>query len=367
MAAVTYGVNDAETNKLLSKALYHAIIPETFFHKRGMIGKEGALLYLKDDLNKEAGDRVRDVLVDVVDSPGKGGTEVLEGDEDAYETYTDDLLVDELRNAIKVPAQGTIEQQRVLFDCREAGFETLKKWFTKRLNVAMFNQICANQIVGLSTKYSGSNAVPAPDADHVIRPNGLTTDQAVQADPTAKFSLRMIDIAVERAETFQDEFGKQLFEPMMIEGEELYLLFLHTHQATQLRLDATAAGEWVDIHQAALQGGQISGNPIFTGALGIYNQTLIFKSPLVPQGAHSSTFAAQTNVRRAAFCGAHAGCIAFGQGYGEDTFRWNEKDEDYGKKLGVAATTVWGLKRTIFNSSNLAVIHIPTYAAANTA
>jgi hypothetical protein len=62
-----------------------------------------------------------------------------------------------------------------------------------------------------------------------------------------------------------------------------------------------------------------------------------------------------------------AGCIAFGAGYGEDTFRWNEDDKDFGKKLGIAATTVWGMKRTQFNSSDLATIILPTHAVANTA
>jgi N4-gp56 family major capsid protein len=365
MASVTYGVNDAETNKILSKALYHAIIPESFFHKRGMVGGEGSLITLKDDLAKEGGDRVRNVLVDIVDGPGKGGSEVLEGDEEAYDTFTDDLLIDELRNAVKIPARGTIEQQRVLFDCRKAGFETRKKWFTKRLNEAMFNQICANQVTGLATKRSGSNAVPVPDGDHIIRPNGAATDQAITSAET--FTLRMIDVAVERSQVFQDEFGKQLFEPLNVEGEELFVLFLHTYQARQLREDATTAGNWYDIQARALQGGQISQNPIFTGALGIYNRTLIYETPYVPVGNDSSSFAAITTVRRAAFCGAGAACLAFGQGYGEDTFRWNEKDDDYGKKLGVSATTVWGVKRTIFNSSNLAVIQMPTYATAGVA
>jgi hypothetical protein len=49
-----------------------------------------------------------------------------------------------------------------------------------------------------------------------------------------------------------------------------------------------------------MTGGEITGNPIFTGALGMYNNTIIRESEQIARGV-SNAGVAQTNVRRAVF------------------------------------------------------------------
>lgn len=156
--------------------------------------------------------------------------------------------------------------------------------------------------------------------------------------------------------------------PIRVDGKDCYVCFLHPYQVTDLRQDAATAGAWFDIQKASMQGGKISDNPIFTGALGMYNGVILHEANRVTQGVHSSTGAAISTVRRALFCGAQAGAMAYGQngaGQGAARFSWVEETFDYGNQLGVSAGSIFGIKKTRFDAKDFASITISTYAAAH--
>lgn len=99
--------------------------------------------------------------------------------------------------------------------------------------------------------------------------------------------------------------------------------------------------------------------------LGMYNRTIILEDSRIPQGVNSSTGVADTTVRRAVFCGAQAGVMAFGRDYGSpDKFKWTEQLFDYDNQLGVAAGLVAGMKKTRFNSADFGSVVVSTYAVA---
>jgi N4-gp56 family major capsid protein len=136
----------------------------------------------------------------------------------------------------------------------------------------------------------------------------------------------------------------------------------HTNdQVTDLRIQSAAAGSWYDIQKAAITGGQVTGNPIFTGALGMYNNVILHTAFRVP-----AVVATQTTVYRSIFCGAQAAAIAYGRDQGAERFSWVEELFDYGNQLGVSAGTIWGLKKLQFNSQDFGTIVASTYAAART-
>jgi len=124
----------------------------------------------------------------------------------------------------------------------------------------------------------------------------------------------------------------------------------------------------MDIQKAAMMGGQISGNPIYTGALGEYNGVILRSSQDIPLGCNSSTpTTAVSNVRRAVLLGSQAAVIAYGQNnYGPSKYRWNEELLDHKRKLEVSAWSIWGLKKSVFASADFGTVVISTYAAAST-
>ncbi|WP_299346877.1 DUF4043 family protein, partial [uncultured Maritalea sp.] len=130
-----------------------------------------------------------------------------------------------------------------------------------------------------------------------------------------------------------------------------------------LRADATTAGNWFDLQRASIEGGKIKDNGILSGALGVYNRTLLVESTRLPLAINSSTGAAISNTRRAVFCGAQALSCAYGKDSGPTKFVWTEKLFDYDNELGVSVSCIHGMKKSIFNSEDFATITIPTYAA----
>ena len=208
------------------------------------------------------------------------------------------------------------------------------------------------------TRYTGLNAVTAPSAGRKIFATG-TDDQSVNASSSSVMTLSMIDKAVEAAKV-----ATPLIRPININGGKHYVMFLHPYQVTDLRT-STSTGQWLDIQKAAMSGGKVGENPIFTGALGMYNGVILHESTRVTQGVHSSTGAAQTSTRRAVLCGAQSAVMGFGQGHSFREFDWYEELFDYGNQLGVKAGCIGGLKKSIYNSVDFGTITVSTYAVAH--
>ena len=147
-----------------------------------------------------------------------------------------------------------------------------------------------------------------------------------------------------------------------MDGNEYFVCFLHPYQVTDLRTDTTS-GNWFDVQSKAMQGGRVSDNPIFTGALGVYNGVILHEANRVP--LTSTTTSSNSNTRRALLCGAQAGVVGFGRENGMNRMTWQEELFDYGNQLGVSAGAIFGVKKTRFNNKDFGTIVVPTYAAAS--
>lgn len=167
-----------------------------------------------------------------------------------------------------------------------------------------------------------------------------------------------IDRCVAQAKTLSP-----LIRPIKIEGEDHYAMFLHPYQVFQLRKQGSTSGQYIDIQKAAMTGGLIKDNPILTGALGIYNNTVLYESARIPTTVTAnSSNADQTAFRRAVFCGAQAAVMAVGQGGSDMPMEWNEELFDYGNQLGVEVGMIAGLLKTTFNSADFGTLVVSSAA-----
>lgn len=350
MANTGYSVNNALTNKLWAKKLNVEVLKDAYISK--FIGKGAdSLIQYREDTNKDKGDRIRHGLRMQLTGDGVLEDNTLEGQEEQLITYSDDLIINQLRHAVR--SEGRMSEQRVLFDLRTETKSGLKDWWTDRLDTCFFNQACG-YTVQTDLRYTGMNSVTAPDSNHIMRGGNNTADGSITS--TMTFNLSFIDYCVERAKTLTPAI-----RPVKTEMGDYYVMFIHPYQATDLRT-STSTGQWMDIQKAAMAGGKIKDNPIFTGALGVYNNTILHENSRVTQGV-SSAGAAVSTVRRAVFCGAQAAVIAFGGEDGPDTMSWTEETFDYGNQLGVAVGAIFGVKKSVYNSTDFATIVCSTYAA----
>jgi N4-gp56 family major capsid protein len=354
MATTEFGVNDALAVKLYSKKLFQEALKQTWL-KKFMGSDSDSIIQIKGETGKGAGDQVTFGLRMQLSGAGIQGDGTLEGNEEALTTYSDALIINQLRHAVR--SAGKMSEQRVPFSVREESRKGLQDWWANRIDTWGFNQLCG-YTVQTDTKYTGNMAVTAPDANHQVFSVG-SADETVQADSTKVFTLAMIDKCVEKAKT-----GTVPIRPIMIGGEEKFAMFLHPYQVYDMRTSSTT-GQWLDIQKAAMAGSKASNSPIYTGALGEYNGVVLHESTRVTLGVHSSTGASQSAVRRAVFCGAQAGVIGYGKDSAGGEMTWVEELFDYGNQLGVSAGMIAGLKKTRFNSADFGTIVASTYAAAH--
>lgn len=346
-----YGLNHPLAIKKWAPSLMREALKKT--HALQFMGKgKDSLCTIKTDLTtSDGGDRIRVGIRSQLSGRGIVGDNTLEGNEEALETFYQDVFINQLRHAGR--SAGKMSEQRIPFSVRDEIRDGLADWYGDRIDTAFFAQLC-----GLTTQvdeaYNGFQTPVAPDADHITYfDSGSTTEGSISASTVAQFNLNAIDSAVEKA-----KLAKNSLRPFNIGGKKKYAMFIHTYQVTSLRKN-TATGLWADIQKAAIQGGDGKENPLYSGALGEYNNVVLHESTRIPVSPNNAS------VRRAVLCGAQAACIAFGRGYGKDVFTWVEELFDYKNKLGVGVGAQWGLVKTRFNGSDFGTVVVPTYAVAS--
>lgn len=348
MSTTEYPVNHPAAVKLWSEKLARESLKKTWL-ARFMGKSDSSVIQIKNETSKGAGDKITHSLRVQLTGDGVEGDATLEGNEEALVTYTDNFVINQLRHAVR--SAGKMSEQRVPWKFRADAMEGLSDWWANRIDTALFNQLCGNTAV-TDTKYTGHNATVAPSSNNLIVAS-QTAEGSLGASNV--MTLTLIDYAVEKANTLSP-----MIRPIKINGEDKYVMFLHDYQVTDLRT-STSTGQWLDIQKAAMQGGQVSNNPIYTGALGEYNGVILHKANRIPVAPTNS------NARRALFCGAQAGVVGFGQGFesGEEGQKWYEELFDYGNQLGVSAAKIWGAKKSQFNSQDFGTIVVSTYAVAH--
>lgn len=366
MAITSYGVNDALTVKRWARGLNVEV--RKGLEIAPLIGSgPNSIIQEKTEL-KQPGDKITYGLRMQLTGDGVTEGQQLEGNEESLTTYSDSVVINELDHAVRVKGDLTIDAQRVLFNARSEARSGLTDWYADRLSLAFFIQASGytassityrGRTVTLSSVYQGNNAVTAPSSSRKLFATG-STDQAVQADATATFDLTLIDKAIEAATTANPKI-----RPVRVNGGMYYVMYLHPYQVYDLRTN-TSDGQWYDIQKAALMAGQTTNNPIFTGALGMYNRVVLRESEDVVTGVHSTSGAEQSSVRRALFLGAQSVAFAQSSRFSKNApYKWVEKNFDYEREIGVSVQGLLGMKKMIFNSQDFGCMTVSTYAASH--
>lgn len=373
MADTAYGVNANEAVKLWSTKLAREALKKTYL-KKFMGESSDSLIQIKNETKKGPGDRIRITLRMQLTGRGIIGDGTQEGNEESLTTHTDDLIINQLRHAVR--SEGKMTEQRIPFSIRSEAMMGLSDWWAARWDIWGFYHMAGftpGNILGggdfdtdaTGPEYNGHNTIIAPSRQ--VFPAAFTTDELVGADAgaTSLFGLAVIDKAVERAKV-GSLTGVVPIRPIMVDGKPYFVVFLHPYQVTDLRTSGDAnTVSWFGIHSSAMQGGKISDNPIFTGALGVYNGCILHESTHVPEGVNSTTGAVISNVRRAILGGAQACVAGFGQGHDKSSYDWFEQLFDYGNKLGVKAGCISGLKKSRYNSQDFGVVVMSSRAVAH--
>lgn len=350
MAITAFGTNDAQTVKIWSSLTFREMLKATLFSRFMGASKNSIIVRLRE-LEKSAGDQIKYDLLMQMSNSGVTGDNRMKGNEEALVYYQDTVNIDQLRNA---HAFRRMSQQRTLHDMRMDAKANLADWWSGTIDSYMFRALCGD------TSLTHGQTATAPTSNHIIYSGDATSTGTIGSND--QITLADLDYCKEKAKTLSP-----MIRPTMVDGQEYFVVVVHPYSVTDLRLDTaqSAYTTWPDIQMYANKRGL--NNPIFTGALGVYNGMILFES--------TRLYSPASNVMRNLFLGAQAGVFATGNAYDaiersrigkQNEMSWYEEVDDYGNEKGISVGCIFGINKSVFNSADYGLVTIESYAAAHT-
>jgi N4-gp56 family major capsid protein len=362
---------DALRKEVWAKELFADAMDGLYFKEKGLMG-EGAnyVVQVKSDLSKEKGDTITVGLTAKLSGSAVTGDSELEGNEEAILPYSDSVAIDQARFAVRLT--GLLDEQKNAYDMRSDAREKLKVRLQEFIERQIFLKLggvvntAINDVNGVvvAAQATWSNTPTyIPDADE----NAGVGTRYICANSGGTDSLAATDLMtptlISRAKAKAQLASPQLV-PLRIDGRDSYVMFLHPWQAYDLKQNAQFAQA---MREAEVRGKE---NPIFTGALGVWDNVILFEHEYVPfldvsvAGHNFRATAAGTDCAvdcfRALLCGKQAALFAKCKNGNE----WVEKKFDYDNKTGFATGLIGGIDKIMFNSKEYGVIAVDTAATA---
>ena len=348
------GVNDPQAVKKWASLMAVAINKSSYWAKKFVgEGKDARLPVQRiDDLESGAGDEVTVDLLMPMNQEPTIGDETLEGKEAPLKYFTDRMRIDQVRGGAELGSRMT--KKRTLRNLRQDAKRAATDWWKRLQDELYFIYMSGSRGTGGGFIWSASNpffsvnALTAPDSMHMMYGGSATSKASLTSSDTMK--LRLIDRAVAKAETMGGDGSDELsMIPVSIEGGDHYISLMHTYQADSLRQEAGTGG-WLDIQKAAAAA-EGAKNPIFTGAMGMYNDVVLHKHRNV---IRFSDYGAGANLpaARALFLGAQACFVAYGDNETGTRYRWTEVQKDHENSVAIGTHAIMGVKKATYKSKD---------------
>lgn len=398
MAEWSYPPGDPATAKAYSQFVFSQGLQACEAYKLAFIGPKrdspDNIVQFLDELQQGPG---RDVTVDLIANMiGEGTTGDNEAgpNAEALRTFQDNLKIDQLRHVAE--PSGAMSQQSVHWSMREQAKSKLADWWRQRWDTILCNHVAGNALETRATRI-GANTIVMPDPDHTLFANGKdietltdpttagvisTAALAAAAKvaynnnyPTSSAPLASGDVftwdLITRAVTKMDTLATPI-KPLRLRGMEIRgVALLHPLQVRSMRLNFTD-GQWGQIQANAIQGGEITKNPIFTGAIGMNDGIVLRQVPRMPYGSAAQSLDANgeprynplgiPSVARGVVLGAQALVFAWGRAYGSDMrLKWVEEAWDGFNKIRIYAGSIFGAKKLRFRNMDYGTITMSSF------
>ena len=264
---------------------------------------------MKEELKKDKGDSINILLLMPLTGAGITGDNMLEGNEEALIYRDFSVSIDQLRNAVRL--QGKMDEQKTQINMRQDAKTALSDWLATKVDKMIFTALTTD-----------------PTANRVVYGGAATSEAAIATGD--KFTVDLIGKAKRMA--MEDE--NTMVKPVRIDGVDTYVMVIDQWQARDLMADT----KWIEAQEHANIRGEK--NPIFTGALGMYNGVVVHQCNRIPR---TETGASSCKVGHALFLGAQAAVMAVGA-----EPEWNEDTFDYKNQVGFEFGRIFGIAKSQF-------------------
>ena len=303
---------------------------DSYFSKFMGSGREN-IIQVMEDLSRGKGTSIEVSLIMPLNGAGVIEDKQMEGNEERMNYRSCTVYLSRVRNAIRL--EGRFEEQKTQEKMRTDMRKLLSRWIARYLDLSIFAVLTGTQPPFVA---NGTLELPytiePPTADRMLFAGSATSEASITAADT--FSADLIGKARRMAQA--DELTA--VQPIRIDGRETYVMVIDPYQARDLRRDQ----KWIEAQQYANVRGEK--NPIFSGAMGVYEGVVIHECLRVPR---TDTGSGGAKVGHALFLGAQACIMAEGEGP-----RWEEDLFDYKNEYGVSIDRMFGLKKAQFKYDN---------------
>ena len=364
MAQTIIGLNNSIAVKRWSATLFTDQAKESYWGSKFMSKAADAPtpIQVLTELEHDAGDTIHyDLFVQLKQKPVFGDA-ILKGKEEALKNFSDKVSIDQVRCGVN--AGGRMSRKRTLHDLRSISRTKMAEWWARWFDEEIFMYASGargiNEDFIQDLDYAGfaDNAFNAPDTDHLLYGGDATSYATISNDD--QMSLSLIDRAVTKAQTMGGGAdGKIKVRPIRMNGENRYVVVMHTFQEHDLRTSTTGMS-WADIQKAAAAA-QGQGNPLFRGTLGMYRGAVLHSHQSAIRFGAAGADGLQP-AARALFLGAQSLVAAYGSPGSGLRFDWNEETEDRGNQVVITSSTILGLKKTQYNGKQFSSLALDTYA-----
>jgi N4-gp56 family major capsid protein len=363
---------DALRPEIWQKELFADVIDGLYFTEMNMMGKEdNNIIMVKDELQKEPGDTITFPFTAKLSGNGVSGDNELEGNEERISAYSEQVAIDQKRFAVRLT--GKLDEKKNAYDMRKDAKAKLSIRIQEFIERQMFLKLggvtntTLNDINGvvIGTDATWSNTpdyIPDANENAGFGPRYICADYAAGTTSLAATDL-LTPSLISRAKV-KAQLAEPKIQPLKIKGKSYYVMFIHPWQAYDLKRNA----EFVQAQRDAMPRGE--DNPIFSGALGIWDGVILHEHEYVPfldvsvaghsfRGASAGTDCA-VDAFRALLCGKQA--AGFAQAVNANG--WVEKTFDYDNETGFATGLIGGIQKLLFNSKEYGVIAVDTAATS---
>lgn len=300
---------------------------------------ENAVIQVKEDLTKKAGDSITIALVNRLINAATTGTTVLEGAEEDLASRSMRIYVDKRRNAVRV---AEMSEQRSAISLREAARATLLDWSmedTRDQIITALGSLNGTAFVDRTAAIGDAWLVDNLDRVYFGAGVGSGTDLSAdlaQLDTTNDlFNTAALDGMILKAKTCSPKI-----RPMRDSGngKRYYVVFANPYAFKNLRDSMITSNALVNTPS------EMENSQIWEGGDLHWNGAIVKEVDNLPIYADLGT-GGTVEVTPVYLCGAQALAIAYAK-------RWKTVTEefDYGDKFGVAVDGIYGVRKLIFGS-----------------
>lgn len=302
-------ISPALVKKSWARDTWKAGLHKSYFDKFTGTSSD-SIVQIKEELKKDKGDSITIPLLMPLKGAGVFDDNMLEGNEESLIYKDFSVTINQLRNAVRLA--GKFEEQKTQINMRTDAKNALSDWLATKIDKMIFTKLSTN-----------------PSADRVIY--GGTASDAASLTASDVFTADIIGKAKRLAMADEDTMVK----PIKINGADTYVMIIDQYQARDLLKDQ----KFLDAQQYAnIRGDK---NPIFSGALGMYDGVVIHQCNRVIRDLKTNS---TTPFSNALFLGAQAAVMAVGN---EPT--WAEDEFDYHNQVGFAFGRIFGIEKAAYD------------------